>query len=153
MRYSVTARVQGKNDSIMKKLKDDSIMKYKQLLMVHEPPVDLKQNFKVQESKNIKGCGCMDKGRANFEATFNKNCFYNNEVADVSYQYDNSKSGYAVTSLDFAVKQHVFINVSWGETFKKDIEVMSQKNNSGAHAGSSEKMTGKMNLDLSNIKN
>jgi hypothetical protein len=92
-------------------------------------------------------------GRANFEATFNKNCFYNNEVADVSYQYDNSKSKYTVASLDFSVKQHVSINVSWGETFKKDIEIISQKNNSGALAGSSEKMTGKMNLDLGNIKN
>lgn len=39
------------------------------------------------------------------------------------------------------------------ETFRKDIEIISQVNNSGAMAGSSSAMTGKMSIDLSNIKN
>lgn len=96
----------------------------------------------------------MDKGRATFNATFNKNCFYNNETAEVSYAYDNSQSQYAVKSVEFSVKQHIYIDVSWGEKFRKDIEIISQKTNSGgAAAGSSEKMTGNMKLDLGNIKN
>ena len=95
----------------------------------------------------------MDKGRSTLNATFNKNCFYNNETAEVSYSYDNSKSEYDVKSVGFAVKQHVFINVSTMETFRKDIEIISQVNNSGAMAGSSSEMTGKMSIDLSNIKN
>jgi hypothetical protein len=98
--------------------------------MIHEPPVELKQNFSISETKNIKCCGrccqcCIDKGRATLEATFNKNCFYNNEVADVSYGYDNSKSKYSVKSIDFSVKQHVSIHVSRMENFKKDITVIS----------------------------
>lgn len=39
------------------------------------------------------------------------------------------------------------------ETFRKDIEIISQKNSSGAMAGSASAMTGKMSIDLSNIKN
>lgn len=46
----------------------------------------------------------MDKGRSTLNATFNKNCFYNNETAEVSYSYDNSKTEYDVKSIDFSIK-------------------------------------------------
>lgn len=89
--------------------KDDSVMKYKQLMMIHEPPVEFKQNLSGALNREISCCCCIAKGSCMLNCNFNKNVFYNNEIAECNYTFDNSKGNMDVKEIEFELQQHVLI--------------------------------------------
>jgi hypothetical protein len=65
-------------------------MKYKQLLTIHEAPVEFKpEEYQVQTVSLTEWC-CMAKGTCTLETKFNKNIFYANETAVADVRVDNS---------------------------------------------------------------
>ena len=69
---------------------DNRTLKYKQWLVIHEPPVQYQQNTGANVTKEITTCCCCDQGKSSLGVTFQKNIFYNNEVAWANVGVDNS---------------------------------------------------------------
>lgn len=44
------------------------------------------------------------------ECNFNKNIFYNNEIAECNYIFDNSKGNLDVKEIELELQQHVRID-------------------------------------------
>jgi len=70
--------------------RDNTFIRYKNLLMVHENPVAFQQDTVNEKDYPLNGCG--DKGTVKLGVHFPKNVFYNNEIAIANVQIDNSKS-------------------------------------------------------------
>ena len=68
----------------------DSDIKYKQLLTIHEPPVEFRPDEYQIQTVNLTEWCCLDKGRCTLETKFNKNIFYSNETALADIRVDNS---------------------------------------------------------------
>jgi hypothetical protein len=49
---------------------DKKMLKYKQMLVIHEPPVDFKENANTQQTVALKTCCCFDKGQGSMQAAF-----------------------------------------------------------------------------------
>ena len=68
----------------------DKPIKYKQLLTIHEPPVEFKQDEYITQQVALTEWCCMDKGTCTLETQFSKNVFYANETAMANVRVDNS---------------------------------------------------------------
>ena len=64
-------------------------MKYKQVLMIREKPVNFKTNDAQSETSNIKTWCCIDQGTSTMSSLFQKNQFLPNEVALGSVRVNN----------------------------------------------------------------
>mmetsp|Transcript_226 Transcript_226/g.414 ORF Transcript_226/g.414 Transcript_226/m.414 type:complete len:98 (+) Transcript_226:356-649(+) len=70
---------------------DGKVMKYKQMLVIHEPPVEFKQDANSTVVSKISTCCCQDKGQTQMTVFFDKNVFFNYEQANSFVKIDNSK--------------------------------------------------------------
>lgn len=51
-------------------------LKYKQMVMIHEPPIEFKVNYQNTVTIGLNTYGCCDMGTANLAIKFDKNIFY-----------------------------------------------------------------------------
>lgn len=124
-------------------------MKYKQVLIIREPPVTFKAGEVQKEMSQIKTCCCIDKGTSSMESVFEKNIFMPNEHVRGFVKVDNSNCQVDCTNVHFAVEQHFKLNAEGHSYHKKhDLE---DKNAVGPHAGEGDWQK-EMVLDLSKIK-
>jgi len=66
-------------------------MKYKQVLIIREPPIAFKQGDKQSETARITSCCCFPEGTSTMSSVFDKNIFLTNEVIKGFVEVDNSK--------------------------------------------------------------
>jgi len=66
-------------------------MRYKQVLIVREPPVQLKQGETNQETSKVTTWCCVDQGTSGMWSSFEKNVFTPHEIARAMVNVDNSK--------------------------------------------------------------
>ena len=126
-------------------------LKYKQMLVVHEKPVEFKENTTKEETINISEWCCIDKGSCNMKVNFNKNIFYSNETAKAMVAVDNSKCGLPVKRVEFRIVQKVKMKGDH-ERMECEKEIIDKDDESGIPAGGTEVTTKEMELDLSKIK-
>lgn len=92
VKYSVKARLLTH---------DNQYLKYKQMLVIHEPPVSFQQNTTLKHDVRLTSCCCGNcicnccccgpSGNTDLTVNFDKNIFYSNEVASSMVTVDNSK--------------------------------------------------------------
>jgi hypothetical protein len=80
-------------------------MKYKQVLIIREPPVAFQEENKQSETVRIKTCCCCDKGTSTLSSVFDKNIFLPNEVIKGFVAVDNSRCTINCTRVEFALEQ------------------------------------------------
>lgn len=86
-------------------------MKYKQVLIIREPPVTFKVGEKQQEVSRIKTCCCLDKGTSTMYSEFEKNVFLPNETVKGYVHVDNDHCQIACTNVHFAAEQRLNLHV------------------------------------------
>jgi hypothetical protein len=125
-------------------------LKYKQMLVIHEPPVPFAQNAQSKQQVALTTCCCCDKGTSGLEVRFDKNVFYSNEVACADVAVDNSKSQLPITEVEFQVCQVLRINAGYGfnHTWSGKFDVIENKDRTGVPAGSAEQVTKRMTINL-----
>lgn len=84
-------------------------MKYKQVLVIREPPVEFKMNEAQMEESKISTWCCIDQGVSKMWANYEKNIYTPNEVAKAMIHVDNSQCTLAVTQVKFFVEQRCTI--------------------------------------------
>ena len=126
---------------------DNSMIKYKQWIIVHEPPVPFVANSATTSTAEVKSCGCFAKGSANMTALFSKNVFYSNETAYADVTYDNSKSGLAVKEIEFQVRQKLRIQAG-GHHCENRIDVIECKDLEPVKQFETKVQTKRMSLNL-----
>jgi hypothetical protein len=82
-------------------------MKYKQVLIIREPPVTFKTGDKQMEVSQIKTCCCMDKGQSTMYSEFEKNVFLPNEIVKGYVHVDNDRCQIACTNVHFAAEMRM----------------------------------------------
>ena len=80
---------------------DKKEMKYKQLLVVHEPPVEFLADHANTHTTNLSTWFCRQKGKGSISAQFQKNVFYSNEVAWANVSVNNAESQLDITEVEF----------------------------------------------------
>ena len=93
VRYTIKAKIHSHNGAIMK---------YKQHLIVHEPPVAFEQGRFTDVTTEISECFGA-KGTCKLYVRFSKNVFYSNEIAYAEVTVDNSQCDLAVEEVEFQV--------------------------------------------------
>lgn len=76
-------------------------MKYKQWIVVHEPPVAFQENSQSCQNVHLKTCCCQEQGESKLSVAFNKNVFFSNEQAFADVTVDNSQSKLNVKEVEF----------------------------------------------------
>ena len=92
IKYSVTARIINH---------DKTQLQYKQMLVLHEPPVAFQENTNLQQKVGITVCCCCDKGSTALNVQFNKNVFYGNEICAANVAVDNHECKSKINSVSF----------------------------------------------------
>ena len=64
-------------------------MKYKQVMIIREKPVNLVVGEAQSETSHIKTWCCIDQGTSSMSSVFNKNVFLPNEIAAGSVKVNN----------------------------------------------------------------
>jgi len=108
-------------------------MKYKQVLIIREPPVAFKVGDHQTETSQIKTCCCCDKGTSTMSSVFEKNVFLPNEVVRGQVKVDNSHCQIDCTSVVFAVEQRLAMHAEHHSWSRKTNLV--DKHEEGPHAG------------------
>lgn len=129
---------------------DGSIMKYKQMIMVHQPPVAFVQDQIHAANKVINSWCCIGKGKSAVQAKFNKNVFYNNEWAGADITVNNSECDLPVKQIEFDVRQILYLKIGWN-TISHEREVLANKNNTTIPAHHTDSHSTQMGLNLANI--
>ena len=80
-------------------------MKYKQLLIIREPPVAFKVGERQEEISQITTCCCFNKGTSKMGSEFEKNVFMPNEIVKGYVHVDNTHCAIACTHVRFAVER------------------------------------------------
>ena len=80
-------------------------MKYKQVLIIRERPVNLVVGEAQSETSNIKTWCCIDQGTSTMSSVFNKNVFMPNEVAEGQVRINNEHCGLNAHRVSFYVEQ------------------------------------------------
>lgn len=89
IKYFVKAKVTG--------IDQRDNMKYKQVLVVREPPVEFKVGEQQQETSHVTTWCCVDQGTSSMWSAFEKNVFTPQDVAKAMINVDNSKCTLNVT--------------------------------------------------------
>jgi hypothetical protein len=87
-------------------------MKYKQVLIIREPPIAFKQGDKQSETARITSCCCFPEGTSTMSSVFDKNIFLTNEVIKGFVEVDNSKCNKNCTRVEFALEQRLHMNIA-----------------------------------------
>ena len=80
---------------------DGRDLSYKQLLVLHEPPVAFQENNTQMQTVPITNCCCFNKGSTNMSVQFPKNVFFNNEIASASVIVNNNGCDLNVHEIEF----------------------------------------------------
>ena len=80
-------------------------MQYKQVLIVREQPMILKQNNAISNVHHVKTLRCFKRGHTKLTAKFNKNVFTPNELAEGEIRIDNSRCSIAIKTVLFQIEQ------------------------------------------------
>jgi len=124
-------------------------VKAKQVLMIREPAVKLREGEAQSEKSDISTCCCIPQGTSTLKTDFEKNIYCPNEVARAIMHIDNSDCKVDVTQITFAVEQRIVIHIKGhNHTTVRNLVTHTQK---GPKSG--EKMEAPMELDLSKIRN
>ena len=97
-KYIVKTTILGTDD-------DDEVMKYKQVLMIREPPVKLKEDVSEFEEQEIKTMCCISQGVSSLKTSFEKNIYIPTETAKAILTVDNSKCSVGIKEITFAIEQ------------------------------------------------
>lgn len=138
VKYTVGAKLEASPD-----------MKYKQVLIIREPPVAFKAGEVQQETSQIKTCCCLDKGTSSMSSVFEKNVFMPNEHVRGSVKVDNANCQIDCTNVHFAVEQRFKMKAE-GHSYSKKTD-LEEKNVEGPKAGEGD-WHKELDLDLSKIK-
>ena len=87
-------------------------MKYKQVLIVRERPVEFKMGEQQQETSNITTWCCVDQGTSSMWSSFEKNIFTPVDCAKAIIHVDNSKCTLNVTQVKFFIEQRLTVRDS-----------------------------------------
>ncbi len=87
-------------------------MKYKQVLIIREPPVAFKQGDRQSETSQITTCCCFNKGTSTMSSIFEKNIFLPNELIKGFVEVDNSHCTINCQRVEFAVEQRFSMNIA-----------------------------------------
>lgn len=80
-------------------------MKFKQVLIIREKPVELRIGDAQSETSNIKTWCCCDQGTSTMSSVFNKNVFMPNEIAAGEIKINNEHCQLGVSRVSFYVEQ------------------------------------------------
>ena len=97
---------------------DGLAMSYRQMLVIHQPPVPFQQDSVLQNTSSVTTWCCVEQGSAVVKAQFEKNVFFANEIANALVTTDNSKCNLRVQHVEFAVRQKILI---MGRDFTSDV--------------------------------
>jgi len=123
-------------------------MKYKQVLIIREPPVSFKAGERQQEVSQITTCCCMDQGTSTMASEFEKNVFLPNETVRGFVIVDNSHCQIRCSNVHFAVEQRMRLNIH-GHHYSNNRDLVEQ-NVPGPDAQAPE-WKREMTVDLSKI--
>jgi len=84
-------------------------MKYKQVLIIREPPVPFKVGEQQQETSKVTTWCCIDQGISAMWSAFEKNIYTPQEIAKAMIHVDNSRCQLAVTRCKFFIEQRMTI--------------------------------------------
>jgi len=76
-------------------------LKYKQLLVIHEPPVPFRADEQHTQKVGITTCCCMNQGTTDMSVQFDKNVFYGNETAAAKVSVSNKDCALPITEVEF----------------------------------------------------
>lgn len=136
---------------------DGTYLKYKQMLVVHEPPVPFEAEAWKQHSVNLMSYCCCDKGFATMQSRFNKNVFYSNEIAMADIALDNSKAQVNATEMEFQVVQKLRISggsgwLDGGRELSKSYDLLENQDHNVVPAGNADLVIKNFSLNLADIK-
>jgi hypothetical protein len=80
---------------------DRTYLKYKQMLVLHEPPVAFKQDEQHRQTVGITTCCCFDQGKTGLLVQFDKNVFFSNEIAKANVSVDNRECNLKISEIEF----------------------------------------------------
>lgn len=83
---------------------DDEEMKYKQVLVIREKPVDFEANEQLKEKSEIKTWCCIDQGKSKLKSTFEKNVYQPDEEAVAEVKVDNEECKLDVSKVSFFIE-------------------------------------------------
>ena len=89
--------------------------------MIHERPVEFRENNVFDQVVAISTCCCQDQGKTQMTVRFDKNVFFSNEICNADVTIDNRLCKLRITSVDFEVEQKISINGAHHWSGKFDI--------------------------------
>lgn len=130
---------------------DGTFLKYKQLLVLHEPPVEFQQNALQLKDFPIATCCCCAQGNARIQVQFSKNVFFTNEQAFANVTVDNSQCNLPINQISFNIIQHLRI-VAPGRDYNGEYTCLSDKRNVSINPRHPEHIMHQFVLNLVDIK-
>ena len=127
----------------------DDLMKFKQVLMIREKAVKLKEDNVISETSEIKTWCCCSQGKSTMSAEFNKNVFTPQENAEGEIKIDNSECGVGVSKVSFSIEQVIKQKIGGHKNTEVKTIIHREIDGPDANEGDFKK---EMELDLSKIK-
>ena len=124
-------------------------MKYKQVLIIRERPVNMVVGDAQSETSNIKTWCCIDQGTSTMSSVFEKNVFLPTEMARGAVKVNNEHCQVRATQVSFYVEQ--VLTVRCGHHSHTYRHRLVEQRMDGPDAGQADWATN-MELDLSKIK-
>ena len=138
IKYSVKCKVYAHDEH--------NEMKYKQQLIIREPPVQFKMGERQEEVSQITTCCCMDQGTSKMWSEFEKNIFLPNEIVRGFVHVDNEHCAIACKEVKFAIEQRMQFDIhGHHHTITKH---MIERNEAGPGPGEKD-WKSEMHVDLS----
>ena len=79
-------------------------MQYKSMILVHEPPVAFVAGGGGKWEGEVSAYCGSKKGKTTLNVQFDKNVFYNNEIAQANISVDNSKCEMNIKEVEFEIE-------------------------------------------------
>ena len=141
VKYYVKAKLHGADKH------DD--MKYKQVLIIREKPVQMVVGDAQSETSNIKTWCCIDQGTSTMSSVFEKNVFLPTDVARGHIKINNEHCQLNAHRVSFYVEQ--VLTVRAGHHSHTHRSRLVEQRVEGPHAGAADWQT-EMVLDLTKIR-
>lgn len=130
------AKIKYYAKAVLKTSMFEDNMKYKQVFMIREPPVNFKMNEQQREVANIKTWCCVDQGHSEMWANFEKNIYTPQETARAMINIDNSRCTLNCTQVKFWLEQRLTIrSLGFGGHTYTDVVKYAQSSQPGPNFG------------------
>lgn len=139
--------------AILRNQRDESMMKYKQVLIVREQGDAYQTNINQSQTNNVKTWCCMDQGPSTVNVNFEKNVFEPTDVCKATVNVNNSQCNLNINHVRLAIEQDLRLTTSPGgghsnnETF-----VLQNQDYPGVAARGADKEPRPLEVDLKQIK-